>query len=609
MSRQDAVSRNQAYLRASNELRGNEGQWAAYESQGHCVVLAGPGSGKTKTLTIKMARMLSEDVARPHGLACITYNTQCAQELRDRLNNLGIQPSQNIFIGTVHSFCLHHIVKPFAHLAGLDLPDPIKVAPPSIQRRIFKRAIDVEVASTEDASVWRTRADRYRRTHIDRDDPLWLENEELARVIESYEVGLRAEGYIDFDDMVLVGLYLIEKCAWVRKLIHSKFPILVADEYQDLGLPLHRIVLSLCLNAGIRLFAVGDPDQSIYGFTGANPELLRELSDVDIVETVQLNMNYRCGRTIVNASKAAIAEEREFWTPENAHQGTIAFYKYHGGIQEQAEKICSVIIPTILERRPGSTLGDIAILYLDKNDGNVIADAAEDAGFKYVRHDQNAPYQRTPFTRWLEECAGWCSDGWQRGSPRLSHLSQTWANFHHVKSETVIRDLKLLLVRFLWANRNGDQPLRDWLQEFANVCLNGYLLRPDASDEREAFDDLLRATKEGGTIANYSVGTFSGQAGAEDHLHLITLHSAKGLEFDVVILMGMEQGRIPSYRATSKDAKREPRRLFYVGLTRARHEVHITCSGWYKVGQHTFKYGCSEFVTEVKRALTVDIST
>jgi superfamily I DNA/RNA helicase len=92
------------YIRAAEDLRANDGQWRAYESKGHCVLLAGPGSGKTKTLTLKLARMLSEDVHDPRGVACITYNNECARELEQRLYQLGVESNRRVFIGTVHSF-------------------------------------------------------------------------------------------------------------------------------------------------------------------------------------------------------------------------------------------------------------------------------------------------------------------------------------------------------------------------------------------------------------------------------------------------------------------------------------------------------------------------
>jgi DNA helicase-2/ATP-dependent DNA helicase PcrA len=117
-----------AYLKQAEDLRENPGQLAAYESKGHCVVLAGPGSGKTKTLVLKLARILAEDVSAPRGAACITYSQECARELSRRLEALGLRESRNLFIGTVHGFCLRHILIPYGHLAGLALPYPLTLA-------------------------------------------------------------------------------------------------------------------------------------------------------------------------------------------------------------------------------------------------------------------------------------------------------------------------------------------------------------------------------------------------------------------------------------------------------------------------------------------------
>jgi DNA helicase-2/ATP-dependent DNA helicase PcrA len=128
------------YESAARDLRDNPGQWQAYESKQNCVVLAGPGSGKTKTLTIKMARMLAEDVQPPRGIACITFNSECAGELRRRLERLAVHEARNVFVGTIHSFCLKNLVLPYARLAGLDIPDQVNVALPSEQEDIFESA-------------------------------------------------------------------------------------------------------------------------------------------------------------------------------------------------------------------------------------------------------------------------------------------------------------------------------------------------------------------------------------------------------------------------------------------------------------------------------------
>ena len=134
--------------------------------------------------------------------------------------------------------------------------------------------------------------------------------------------------------MVLAGYSLIKAHAWVRKALKSKYPVLVVDEYQDLGIPLHQIVTHLCFDGGMRLFAVGDPDQSIYGFTGARPALLNEIADREDVEAVRLRLNYRCGKTIIVASTIALAEKRDFESAED-HQGVVQDYECQQGFDEQ----------------------------------------------------------------------------------------------------------------------------------------------------------------------------------------------------------------------------------------------------------------------------------
>lgn len=593
------------YLKASEDLRDNRDQLQAYNSKGNCVILAGPGSGKTKTLTIKMARIIAEDIAPPQGVACITYSTECARELQRRLERLGVRPSKYTFVGTLHGFCLQHIVRPYGKLAGMALPSKLTVASNSERRKALEFALAKVVNANEDPSTWDTRFQKYRRTHLDRDAADWTEDAELASLIEHYEKYLRKTSRLDFDDMVLIGLRLVEKYSWVRKAIKARFPVLIVDEYQDLGLPLHRIVVTLCLKAGVRLIAVGDPDQSIYGFTGAQPGLLNELVEFPNVEPVRLQFNYRSGKTIVDASEIALGEERGY-TAKGKTKGTIDFYEYADGPEAQALAICEEIIPEALARKKDRKLGDIAVLYLTKNDGDFIAAAAEKAGFQYVRIDQGAAYPRTPLIRWLEECAEWCAGGWRVTDPKLADLIRLWISFNpSARAERTVQDLRIGLVRFLHANRTPDRPLSAWLTDFKNSTLQARIdQEPALNDEKESLQKLESAVGVDGKLSEFTVKDFAGQGGTPSHLNLITLHSVKGLEFEAVIMMGMEQGRIPPFWATSEELKREPRRLFYVGVTRAKDEVHMTYVGWNenKYGKRFFN-GPSEFLIEVQQKL------
>jgi len=607
MSPASASTAKPAYMLAAEALRKNKGQWKAYESKGNCVILAGPGSGKTKTLTIKMARMLAEDVRPPRGIACITYNNQCARELRRRLGELGVEDGRRAAIGTLHSFCLQHIVRPYARLAGIAIPDPLNVATTDERNQCWAAAVEAVLGANENPRDWMFRCDLYRRTHLDRDKPEWRgDYEDAAKVIETYEKALLDGGLVDFDTMVLLGLQLVERYEWVRKALRARFPVLVVDEYQDLGHALHRIVLCLCFQAAMRLVAVGDPDQSIYRFTGAEPALLQNLAKRDGIEPIQLQLNYRCGPTIIRASEVALGEPRGFESVVD-EAGTLDIHHCPQGVHDQASFICDTIIPAALKRRKGRQRGDIAILYRSQYDGNEIAHAVESRGWDFIRIDQGNPYPRSPVVFWLEDCAAWCAGGWRSGVPRVSELVWSWLRFNEsVTADTGRRGLQRDLVKFLYTHRTADQALRDWLSEFRVTCLDTSLARePRLRDDNVAVAKLAEVCAADARLGRFTVSAFGGQGGAGTHLNLMTLHSAKGLEFDVVVMMALEEGKVPDYRSNTKAKLREDRRLFYVGLTRARHEVHLVYSGWYENQyDRRFNNGPSRFVTEVRNSIT-----
>ena len=595
---------SQSYVEAAQALRDNPGQWEAYESTGNCVVLAGPGSGKTKVLTTKLAKTLVEDIATPRGCACITFSNECARELRRRLKALGVQFRRNIFVGTIHSFCLTNIIAPYARLAGLSLPDPFTIATTDERDKLFEKAFLEVGAPDGNPRQERLYIDNYRRRHLGRDTPEWSQNEEYVNVIERYEELLRKHGLVDFDDMVLLGVRLVRGHPWVREVLKARFPVLFVDEYQDLGVALHGLVNTLCLDGGIRLFAVGDPDQSIYGFQGAHPELLDDLCKHQAVDdVVQLEWNYRCGKTIIEASEAALGQSRNYES-KNGAMGSVDIHQCENGIEEQAKFICTDLISEAMERCD-CTVGDIAVLYCTKYDGDQIASAAQEKALPFVRFDSGAPYRKTPLTRWLEDCASWCAGGWKSGSPAISELIRDWSSFDRQPADDrLLHERRILLTQFLFKHRDPHSQLREWLAAIHEQCLNDALSNQLLmSDEKESFLALAGAAK--GPFGEMSVAAFSGQSGSPDHLNLITLHSAKGLEFEVVIMFNMDQDSIPGWRKLTPKGKKEKRRQFYVGLTRAKQEVHLTYSGWRQTKSGNIaKNGPSEFLVEVRKKLT-----
>lgn len=541
--------------------------------------------------------MLAEDVSEPRGLACITYNNECARELERRLATLGVGGERRVFVGTVHSFSLTQVVLPYADVAGLGLPKDFRVANTKQVRAAFETAFKATIGGPDDPHrVWRTPADRYRRTHLKRDVASWYgDDKQLAHLIEAYEAALRADGLIDFDDMPLLAVRLLRENEWVRKAIRAKYPILVVDEYQDLGHSLHAMVMGLCFSLGIRLFAVGDPDQSIYGFTGADPTLLRSLAARKDVTTVQLRFNYRCGKEIVRASKFVLNEDRDFETPENASAGAIYFHANAGSFEYQAERLFADVLPQIFKRDPDITLDRIAVLYPAAWIGNAVANAAEEYSVDFVRADSEALYPRgCKILQWLEACAEWCCSAAAPDGPTFGSLVADARRmfFEVLADERDQMELPRALMRFLRSHRDAHELLNPWLTGFIEDVLRDRLRGCRSLDDQAAIlADLVDDTRTGEKAALMTLGQFAGYNSGKNQLNLSSLHSAKGREFKVVILFGMDQGRIP--RGNSEGEIREARRLFYVGVTRAERELHV---------MHTWGRP-SVFVTEIAERL------
>lgn len=587
---------------ASHELRANSGQWAAYESSGNCVVTAGPGSGKTKVLVLKTARILEEDLKPPGGLACLTFSNECARELRRKLRYLGVVRRPNLFVGTLHSFCLRHVIGPYAKLGGLGLPDGWRVASDSERSAAFvEGAKETSHAAT---MISRHEFDEFRRLLRADRRPDYVSDEQ-AKFVDNYEKALRRRGVVDFEDLSVLGRKLIEDHEWVRKALKARFPVFAVDEYQDLGVALHDIIVKL-LGTGVRVLAVGDADQSIYKFQGATPALFHELVGRKDFSHVKLRLNYRCARDIVNGSLGLLGDGADY-EAHSAEKGAIHEHECSGGPDDQVARVFQQIVPDLRAR--GFSLGRIAILYRDKNDGSRVAAAAQAAGLNFVRIDNGAPYAKTPFTRWVEDCVNWCAKPWGSSEIALGELIETWLGFHaNGHSPSVRNAARQALVCFLWNARDAAMPVSAWCRQLDQQVVGGALQRESSlSGERPKFDALIHAVDQG-ELAGITLGQLIGQRGNDDVLNLMTLHGAKGLEFDAVVLIGADEGRLPDFRKVNDDDElREERRLFYVGVTRARKEVHVVYSGFTvdKSGRKRVN-GRSRFIGELTQRLLAE---
>ena len=589
-----------SYLAAVAELADNPEQLQVYRSTTNIAVLAGPGSGKTKTLTVTLARLLAEAVRMPHGIACISYNTECVREIRRRLLTLGVTIEPPIFLGTMHSFCLNEILRPFAKPAGIPTRLPITPITDAEDKQLLERALAESFGGSHPPRP-KELLRAYRQARV-LGEPLTAFPKEVRALAKSYENGLLALSRVDPDGMIEWALRIFVKHAWIRAAIVAKYPIVAIDEYQDFGPELHALALQLLGTGDVRVIAVGDPDQSIYGFLGANPALLKSLAGRPDFERVRLRFNYRCGTTIIRAAEAALGEPRDYESRHN-RAGTIDIHGPLQGLESEARFAFSKLVPEILGRKRTRQPGDIAVLYNDRNDGEIFASQASAAGFAYQRIDAGALYKKTRLTRWIEDACSWCSGGWRMASPRLTQLVKEWKSILHLDArDDWDQDSTSRMVMFLASSREPTLRIGEWLRGLELTGLGAALNAPSMSDEASHFRGLQHLADSGQPLSHMSIGEFGGQRGSPTHINLMTLHGSKGLEFDAVIIAGVDEGRIPSWAAKTDLQVQEARRLFYVGLTRAKDEVHLTYSGFTidRFGRR-WEGGRSRFLEEVEK--------
>ncbi|PTE06485.1 ATP-dependent helicase [Mesorhizobium helmanticense] len=565
-------------VQALADLKANPEQAAAVVEKGHCVVLAGPGSGKTKTLRIAMARALIQDVPDPRGVACITYNNDCAIELETRLARLGIVPGDRAFIGTVHSFALSQVIGPYARCVPIGLPADFKVASKSQMRAAVEAAYSKSIAGSGNPhDRWKFASEK-RVRDVDRTRSEWRgRNPELADFVEAYEAELRRQALIDFDDMPLLAYRMIKENGWIRDAVRARYPVLFVDEYQDLGHALHELVLLLCFEGGIRLFAVGDTDQSIYGFAGANPELLESLTRRPDVRTIRLRFNYRSGAKIIRASLGALGEERDYHGIDGAPDGDLSFWPVPYGHDNQAEAVANTIIPKLLEQ--GLQLGQIAVLYRAAWLGDKVAASLKEAGIPFFRTDTNALVKRSSrLARFIEGCAGWITGGWRDAEPpyaRLLSQAMTLVYGRHA-SEREEQELSAQLMGFLSTSLGSSETTHVWLQRVARELITPWrMVARNSEQEWDVCDEMISNTDPARDL-DMPLAHFAGRTEGSGRVNLSTLHSAKGREFDAVIMYGVNASDMPSARdRQTPTSLREARRLFYVGVTRPKKHLSL----------------------------------
>lgn len=553
---------NAYFEKKLQEIREDDMQLAAYKAVNNTVVIAGPGSGKTTVLTLKVMQLLAEVIYPPRGLACLTYSTEAVREFKSRLVKLGLEKRKNVFLGTVHSFCLSEIITPFAALyPQYKIPLPIRIISEAEKNRLFD-------SQNYEGSPKLIDVDKERTRNIKGISRVAIESYDIAlKAAISFEELLIQNGYLDFISMVKKSVELIKNEPYVRKALEAKYPWIIVDEYQDLGKPLHELILTLLNLTRIKVFAVGDADQSIYDFQGAAPDYLVELSQRQDVSCIQLKNNYRSSQTIVDASEYVLKSSRGYIASGKLrdYHAKLEFIECPKGMDEQYERVIAQISRFHTE---GIPYHEIAVLV---GNNKQVAELAQECSRQNIpAYIARQSFRLTDLIIWIQNCAKWVSD---KCSVSFDEICSTWKSF--ISQKRIISEddyflLKRTIFQTLTASKVCTDNLSEWLCYLDKEVgiVSAFTASERYPDEIDNFNKLLETARSHDTQLTIKFLTRLGIP--ENQVVLTTRHSSKGLEFDVVILPGMEKDSFPSYYDNTPRKLAEARRLCFVSVSRAR---------------------------------------
>jgi DNA helicase II / ATP-dependent DNA helicase PcrA len=549
-------------------LRPNDRQWEAFRVTGHCAVLAPPGSGKTRLLTTRLVYDLATNIQAPRGAACITLTNAAADELLDRFESISDDYRHNLFIGTVHSFALQRILAPFAALAGR--PD---LTSPTVGHRSDLSALWVE--ALDDAGVPASER-QYLESTVSRfrvllaPEATWDKLGRWPRIArDAFCRRMEAAAVFDFTYLINAAVAMVEEHGFVRRVLRAQFPRIYVDEYQDLAPGLDRIVQAICFKGGAEdafLFAVGDPDQAIYGWTGSDPRLLVRLAKREGVTTVRLQRNYRSGDRIVDIAGRLFDTRRDVVASRPG--GSITVQRVAGGVERQLAAAGHAISGLVDGGVPHS---EIAIICRTNDQCALAVSVLGDIGM--ACHVRVRDSWETPLTVTVEELLAWAIAREQSGFKPGDLLAKLRRSCAGLTSQEVADTVRAFA---------SVEPSDDAFEAVDRVLAMG-VRRTEAKVARagEFGVSALEWELRSGYLSGSSAAVFKDRRVIGNRVVATTMSACKGLEFDNVFIVDLEDGRIPFFTSFDKPAElAEERNKFYVALTRARNGAHLLWSGY-----------------------------
>ena len=628
---------------------------AVYHTDGLLLILAGAGSGKTRVLTHRIAYLIGERGVNPWNILAITFTNKAAEEMRQRVDNLVGFGAESVWVSTFHSACVR-ILRRFIDRLGYE--NHFTIYDTDDQKTLIKevcRKVDVDTKVFKERSLLSAISSAKNEMILPDEFELNAGGDfakmKIAKVYREYEAQMRANNALDFDDLLVKTVQLLQTQPDVLEGYQERFRYIMVDEYQDTNTVQFQLV-SLLAGKYKNLCVVGDDDQSIYKFRGAN---IRNILDFEHefpdAKVIKLEQNYRSTGNILNAANSVIAnnrgrKEKSLWT-ENGEGELIRLRQFDTAFDEAdfiGEDIKSAV-------RQGGSYNDSAVLYRTNAQSRLLEEKFIAMNIPYkivggvnfyarreikdllaylktidngrddvaVRRIINVPKRGIGLTtiNRIQESATERGIGFYeallaprliagvgRSATKLDSFAALIEYFKTLAEEMNITDLLQEVIEktgYIESLENEDKEEAKTRKENIDE-----LISKAATYEESCQDKDEKATLSGFLEEVALVADIDSLDEDQEYVVLMTLHSAKGLEFPRVYLAGMEDGLFPGYmsiNAGDREELEEERRLCYVGITRAEQELTLTSARRRMVHGETQYNPMSRFVKEIPREL------
>jgi len=617
---------NQTTNQSPNLANLNEKQIEAVTtSDESALILAGAGSGKTKVLTSRVAWLIHNQTTSPGGILAVTFTNKAAREMLVRISSQLPINTRGMWVGTFHGLCNRFLKK---HYKDAGLPEIFQILDSADQKSAIKRVlksmkVDEELFTSKDLQYFinANKEEGVRSSNYQAFDDISKKKNE---VYSMYEKQCQKEGVVDFAELLLRCLELLQKNVAIREHYQSIFKHILVDEFQDTS-KLQYQWLKLLTSDESFIFAVGDDDQSIYGFRGASPGNMKDLQkDFKIKNVIKLEQNYRSKNNILNAANAIINNNKDrlgknLW----ASSGDGDLIRQYTALDDRLE--ATYLVDEIkMMHRAGSRYDQIAILYRNNAQSRVIEMAMvsnqipyrvygglrffERAEIKHTlaylrlisnKNDDSAFLRIVNFpprgigARSIEQlddyakrndCSMWEAAkifSSENKSPKISIFISLIQNLEdQIHGNGIDESIDSIntysgLKEHYAKDKDGGSRIEN-LDELVSAAKSYMIDSREENPEHVLTENQSLALAEFLDYTSLESGELQASAG-DDALQLMTIHSSKGLEFDVVFITGLEDGLCPHERSLlEQKGIEEERRLMYVAVTRARNKLYLS---------------------------------